>query len=144
MRPHPRYAETDPSFPSGWGTCERCGFVWNLRRLDWQFEFRGTRLDNTRHLVCPHCLDEPQRQLGTIFIPPDPLPLLNARPENYTIDEQTFRVTQLGQQRYTMDGTPRIESNVQSGSGYSQGLATDKPGMLVITTDGGQQIIFNP
>lgn len=116
MRPHPRYAETSATAPRGWATCERCGFVWNLYKFNWQYEWRGTALENTRHLVCPHCLDNPQRQLGTIMLPPDPLPLLNARPEQYYIDEQRFRVTQGGQQRYQMDGTPRLESNLQSGS----------------------------
>jgi hypothetical protein len=71
---------------------------------------------NTRHLVCPNCTDEPQRQLGSVILPPDPVGLLNARPENYTNDEQTFRVEEDGTQRYQMDGTARVESNLQSGS----------------------------
>ena len=31
--------------------------------------------------------DEPQRQLGTIILPPDPVSIPNARPEPYPIDE---------------------------------------------------------
>lgn len=116
MRPHPRYAETDPNNPSGWGTCERCGFVWNLRSLAFQWDWRGIKLDNTRHLVCPNCLDDPQRQLGAIILPPDPPPLINARPEQYAMDEETFRIEQDGQQRYQMDGQARLLSNLQGGT----------------------------
>ena len=85
--------------------------------MQYQFEWRGTQLENTRHLVCNICLDVPQRQLGTVILPPDPLPLLNARPENYTIDEETFRELIGGKQRYLIGGVARVESNLQSGSG---------------------------
>lgn len=55
---------------------------------------------NTRVLVCDECLDIPQRQLGTIILSPDPVPLANARPEQYPIDEIWPRLTQQGQPRY--------------------------------------------
>jgi len=120
--------------------------------LCWQYEWRGTRLENTRVLVLPEYLDEPQRQLGSVILPPDPMGILNARPEAYYTDEQTYRVTQSGQQRYQMDGVARIESNVQSGSTFTQALATDPYKSGIITDPGapgapgdrGQDIIFNP
>lgn len=143
MRPHPRNAQTDPSAPRAWGTCQRCGFIWNLHTFNWQFEWRGTRLENTQVLVCDYCLDDPQRQLGTVILPPDPVGILNARPESYYTDEQTYRVTMSGVQRYQMDGVARIESNVQSGSTPYQALATE-PYKQGIVTDSGQNIIFNP
>ena len=102
MRPHPRGAETDPSMPRAWATCEKCGFILNLYKLNWQYEWRGVRLDNTRHLVCDYCNDDPQRQLGTVFIPPDPPPIFNARVEEYSVDENPVST------RYTMDGRPRV------------------------------------
>jgi hypothetical protein len=34
-------------------------------------------------LVCPSCLDRPNEQLRTITLPPDPVPIMNARPEYY-------------------------------------------------------------
>ena len=101
MRPHPRLAETDPNSPRGWATCDRCGFVTNLYKLQWQFEWRGTQKQNIRILVCEYCVDEPQRQLGTVILPPDPLGLLNARPEQYDIDEIPIST------RYTMSGNIR-------------------------------------
>lgn len=143
MRPHPRGAETDSSAPRAWSTCERCGFIWNHYKLNWQFEYRGAGLMNTRHIVCEYCLDEPQRQLGTIFLPPDPLPIFNARPEQYSIDEQNFRVTMDGIQRLQLDGVARIQSNVQSGSAFDQSIGTESFIEAIVTAD-GQDIIFNP
>jgi hypothetical protein len=87
MRPHPRRARTDPSAPAAWGTCDRSGFVLNQRDLKWQFEWSGLKLINKRVLVAPDMYDKPNRQLGTIVLPPDPMPIMNARPENYAIDE---------------------------------------------------------
>lgn len=89
MRRHPRRAAVDPHHPEGWGTSDRNGHVGNLRRMKWQFEWRGPKLINTRALVHEDELDEPQRQLGTpAILGPDPPPLINARPEAYDIDEQ--------------------------------------------------------
>lgn len=106
MRPHPRYAATDPSSPRGWGTCERCGFVWNHHKLAFQNDWRGTRIENTKILVCPVCMDEPQRQLGVNIIEPDPVSLQNARPEQYYNDEGpgTLRITEDGHVRAVEGG----------------------------------------
>lgn len=102
MRPHPRRARTDPSAPAAWGTDDRSGFVGNQADLCWQMEWAGTGLINTRILVFPDELDIPQRQLGTLVLPPDPLPIMNARPEQYAIDEQPVST------RYTLDGRVRV------------------------------------
>ena len=53
----------------------------------WQFEWQGTKLINKRILCYPDQLDIPNRQLGTIILPPDPVSIPNARPEPYAIDE---------------------------------------------------------
>lgn len=79
--------------------------------MSWQFEWAGTRLTNLRILVCDMCLDEPQRQLGTVLLPPDPMPVMNARPEQYAMDEQPVSV------RTTVDGSIRIISGVAQGQG---------------------------
>lgn len=113
-RPHPRRAETDSSSPRGWGTCCRCGFVTNLYKLRWQFDYRGLQLENLKILVCESCEDLPQRQLGTIILPPDPPGLINARPEPYALDEYWPRLLQGGQPRYMQrnqvggDQKPRV------------------------------------
>lgn len=87
MRPHPRRAVTDPSAPQAWATDDRSGFVGNKEDLRWQYDWAGLTLVNQGVLVFEDEYDEPQRQLGTIILPPDPPPLMNARPENYAIDE---------------------------------------------------------
>ena len=143
MRPHPRHTETDPTAPRAWGTDDRTGFVGMQHKLCWQYEWRGTRLENTKILVLPQYLDQPQRQLGTIILPPYPVGIINARPEPYYSDERTYRVTESGQQRYQLDGVARIESNVQSGSIPGQALATE-PYQSGLVTETGQPFILNP
>ena|SRR5215469_10039769 len=113
MRPHPRRARTNPTSPRAWGTSDRNGMIGNHENMCWQFDWAGTQLINKRILVYPDELDQPQRQLGTLILPPDPVSITNARPEAYNIDEQTYRITQTGQQRFLMNGTPRLESNLQ-------------------------------
>jgi len=93
-RPHPRLADTDPSSPRGWATCQRCGFIANLYKLEFQRDWRGMRIQNLQILVCEPCYDTYQRQLGTIILPPDPTGLENARPEPYPIDENWPRLLQ--------------------------------------------------
>lgn len=88
FRPHPKY--TDPvggSIPNAWATCDRCGFVWDHKNVDWQFDWRGAREHNLRILICPRCKDNSQRQLGVLILPPDPDPIKDARIEPYDIDE---------------------------------------------------------
>lgn len=87
MRRHPRRAAVDPSNPRSWGTDDRSGFVGNHKNLMWQFEWAGTQLINKQILVYADQYDTPQRQLGTIIISADPEPVMNARPEQYPIDE---------------------------------------------------------
>jgi hypothetical protein len=88
MRKHPKRAQVDPQHPQGWATSDRNGHIGNLAKMRWQFEWQGSRVINRRILVHEDELDVPQRQLGTLVIPADPIPLINARPENYSIDEQ--------------------------------------------------------
>jgi hypothetical protein len=114
-------AMTDPRSPRGWATCSRCGFIGNLEKFHWQFEYRGLDLSNTQVLVCAGgCLDEPQRQLGSVILPPDPPGLLNARPEAYPADERWPRLLQSGAPRYlqTAGGTKRAQARSLQYSKY--------------------------
>jgi hypothetical protein len=43
-------------------------------------------MQNIRILVCKTCYDTPQEQLRAIVVPADPLPIIQARPENYVAD----------------------------------------------------------
>lgn len=113
MRRHPRRAEVDPYNPHAWATSDRTGFVGNHRDLRWQHEWAGLQLVNLRVLVFADEYDKPNPQLRTIILPPDPLPIPNARPEPYAIEEQTIRVIESGVARLQMNGVMRLESNLQ-------------------------------
>ena len=87
------HVRVDPRHPQAGAVCDRCGERYPLSAaragdgLNWQFEYQGTGLINLRIMVCPVCLDEPQPQLLSPRIPPDPLPVLNPRPEPYATEE---------------------------------------------------------
>jgi hypothetical protein len=102
MRPHPKRTSTNPQRPEAWATSDRAGWVGNHRNMCWQYEWAGLKLINLKILVYPDELDKPQRQLGTIILPPDPLPIMNARPEQYNIDEMPVST------RTTIDGRIRV------------------------------------
>jgi hypothetical protein len=77
--------------------------IGNHANMRWQFEWRGPKIINTRILVHEDELDVPQRQLGSpALLGPDPVPIANARPENYAIDEYPVST------RYTMQGNVRV------------------------------------
>lgn len=82
LRPHGR-ASISAINPRALGICDRCSFTYNLDMLSYQFQWRGPRLQNVRILVCETCYDEPQEQLRTFILPPDPIALKDPRPENY-------------------------------------------------------------
>lgn len=87
MRQH-GHASIDPTQPAAKAVCDRCGFLYSHRDLRWQSDWRGPRLQNLRLLVCQSCLDTPQMNgQRTILIPPDPIPIQNARPEMYVSDD---------------------------------------------------------
>lgn len=80
-------ARIDPYNALASATCDRCGFRYSHVDLKWQYEYRGDTLQNTNFLVCDECLDIPYEGWRPVRIPPDPEPLLNARPENFAVDE---------------------------------------------------------
>lgn len=106
-RPHPKLARTNPRSPRGWATGMRAGFVGNAENLVEQSEWRGLKLMPTGTLDYARYIDKPQRQLGTIILSPDPVGLLDARPEPYAIDEYWPRLIQGGQPRVLQGGSAR-------------------------------------
>ena len=79
--------------PKAFAICDRCGFLYNHSKLQWQFDYAGAGLINKRILVCSPCLDTPQNQLRAIVLPADPVPILNPRVENYAAAETDFVAT---------------------------------------------------
>lgn len=86
-------ARTSPSGPRAHAICDRCGFRYNHMDLQWQFDWRGATLQNTRVLVCGRCNDDQQQQLRAIVIPADPVPIMNPRVEYFVSDETSWRTT---------------------------------------------------
>ena len=107
FRPHGR-AQVDATRPRAFGVCDRCGFLYNLKDLKWQFDYAGIGLLNYRILVCSPCYDKPQDQKRPVILPPDPLPVANARIEPYELDETNWRVTQDGSFRTDQAGDTRV------------------------------------
>lgn len=91
--------------PRALAVCDRCYFTYNLDQLTWQYQWAGVKLQNLRLLVCHECLDNPQPQLKTIIIPPDPLPVLNPRPEQYNVTVPSFLEAESGSALLTEDGS---------------------------------------
>lgn len=84
-------ARTSSRNPQAHAICDRCGCRYNLKDLSFQYDWRGPVLQNLRILVCPPCIDTPQEQLRTIVLPADPVPVLNARPQDFTIASTDYR-----------------------------------------------------
>jgi hypothetical protein len=75
------YNRTNPRHPQAAGMCDRCGFVWPLRRLSKQFQWQGAKLIDTGLIVCPRDLDRPFEQYRVLILPGDPIPVTNPRPD---------------------------------------------------------------
>jgi hypothetical protein len=86
----PGRASIDPSAPEAVGVCGRCGQLYSLRDLRYQPIYAGRNVLVTRLRVCDRCTDEPNPQLRTIRIPPDPWPVSDPRVENFNVDEKNF------------------------------------------------------
>lgn len=84
---YPGRAEIDPFAPRALGICDRCGFQYNLSALRWQFGWAGSAFINLQLRVCERCHDVPTEQFRSVRIPPDPDPVMDARLENYAVDE---------------------------------------------------------
>ena len=95
-------AIVDPSNPAAFGICDRCNFTYQHRDLQFQYQYNGSGLYNTRFLVCQTCLDAPQAQLLNPILPPDPMPVLNPRPFNYAAAETGYNEP-LAAQIYTSE-----------------------------------------
>lgn len=83
MRPHGN-ASISADRPRALGICQRCGGMFNLDTLQWQWDWqRGPRLKNLQIKVCLTCLDVPQQSGRTVTLPPDPVPVAFPLPEDY-------------------------------------------------------------
>lgn len=106
MSKRPKHARVAPGeFDIAWSTCDVCGIIWNHSDLRWQFQWSGNQLINLRILVCEECYDNPAEFLRAITLPPDPVPILNPRPEPYSVEEPSFAATLAGNDMVLLNGT---------------------------------------
>lgn len=84
-------ARTSSSGPQAHAICDRCGFRYNHVDLQWQYDWRGAALQNIRILVCNSCLDVPQDQLRAIVVPADPVPIMQARVQDFSVAETDYQ-----------------------------------------------------
>jgi hypothetical protein len=94
--------------PEALGVCDRCSIWYNLVDLKWQYEWRGTSLQNLWIRVCGRCLDVPQENVNAIQVPADPVPVFQPRVENFTAAETNYRIT--------VPGTVDFVTNIQKPS----------------------------
>lgn len=136
-------ATCDPYNAKAHGSCDFCARQWDLDRLQYQYEFRGDVLFNTRFRVCPDCMDKPYEGNRPIKLPPDPVPVLDPRVEPFLQEENTagtffqpsptpppislFYVSESGVPYYTEDGknvyvppsTPQTYYGSETGAPYT-------------------------
>ena len=105
MRPHGR-ASVSSRNPQAFGICDRCGFLYNHNKLQWQFDYAGAGLINKRILVCAPCLDTPQNQLKSLVLPQDPTPIENPRVQDYYAAETTTLAVSAGAPTDPQTGIP--------------------------------------
>ncbi len=81
-------ARVDVNAPASFGICDRCGILRNLDDLPFQFEWRGNNLVSTYFRVCyDTCLDRPFELNRPAILPPDPEPVIWARPPMWAEQE---------------------------------------------------------
>ena len=110
-------ARTSAKNPQAHAICDRCGFRYNHVDLRWQFDWRGTSLQNIRLLVCNQCTDEAQQQLRAIVIPADPIPVVNPRIQDFVTAETNNRYT---------SGTVLVPTAI-NGNGVTATVTLDVP-----------------
>lgn len=79
-----KYVTIDPDAPQALGICDLTGFVFNRRDLVKQMEWRGNELVWNGFLVGRPFNTRPNPQLSSPPIPPDPVPIIDPRPQQTT------------------------------------------------------------
>lgn len=79
-RTQPRFDAHDPH---GLAICDGCGFLIQHTHLREKMEYRGGSVPvGTGLRVCASCDDVPQPYYRRLLLRPDPVPLLNPRPDS--------------------------------------------------------------
>jgi hypothetical protein len=128
-------ARTSSSGPQAHAICDRCGFRYNHVDLQWQYDWRGAALQNIRILVCNSCLDVPQTQLRAIVVPADPVPIMQARTQDFADAETDYRTASAPPIIDPSTGIP-VPVNVTIITQNGQNLVTQQVGPPLGLTQG--------
>lgn len=120
-------ARTSSTTPQAHAICDRCGFRYNHVNLQWQYDWRGAALQNVRILVCNNCLDTPQEQLRAIVVPADPMPIMQARTQDFQQAETDYQTVTAPPIIDPTTGIP-IPVNVTLSAEDGQNLLTQQVG----------------
>jgi hypothetical protein len=120
-------ARTNPSAPQAHAICDRCGCRYNFVDLQWQMEWRGATLQNIRILVCRTCLDRPQENIRSIVVPADPMPIINARVQDFAAAETDYRTAAAIPVNDPVTGIP-VPPSVQIVTPAGQSITTSPTG----------------
>src|SRR6516164_1137483 len=111
------HARIDPHHPRALGFCDLCGFMYVHSDLRWEVQWKGNKIQKTGFLVCPTCFDMPNPTLRPKVLPPDPVPILNARSNDarpgdlYTEGDSDALVTESGNTPYLVDFADLVAEN---------------------------------
>lgn len=140
-------ARVDSRSPSAFGSCDFCGMLYNRTDLVPQMEWYGTSLTDTGYRTCRRCLSVPQDQLRPIILPPDPIPIMEPRPEYYASEIGLEGFTQ-----YTFTPTDNptqskaaVLAAVAAASGIATpGALTDRSGTIAAVNVAQTVMVANP
>lgn len=133
------HARTNASSPRSHAICDRCGARYNHDDLRWQYEWRGTSLQNIRLLVCRSCEDVPQQQLMAFAVPADPIPIKDPRIQDFYSASDDIRTTS-GQNTVDFFTGITIPGNVQRVTTSGGNATTDPRVTQEIGKTGGTEI----
>ena len=135
-------AKTSSSGPQAHAICDRCGFRYNHVNLQWQYDWRGATIQNVRILVCSDCLDDPQEQQRAIVLPADPVPIMNARVQDFQQAETDYQTITAAPIIAPTTGIP-IPVNVTLSTEDGQNLLTQQVGPPTGLTQGAIMPLIN-
>lgn len=153
IRINPRGASRDPH-QGPWATCDRCGFIYSMSRMQFQYDYTGgPEPQNLNLLVCSKCLDNLDFQRKFFVLPGDPQPFMNTRPEAYVADETNWLTTEDGD-ILGADGVPfttqvpnptdQPVAGDQATAEAAVPLITEDGDAVLVTQDGGSTINLQP
>jgi hypothetical protein len=134
--------------PQAFAVCQRCGIWYNRVDLEFQYEWRGSVLQNLYILVCNRCLDVPQEQLRAITLPADPTPIFYPSVENFVDDETDYRAISQPTVYDPVTGIPipssnlRITEDCQNRTLYPFGLPVGFNQNAIMPYNGAVQKVF--